>query len=71
MLDGTRDRALLREAVAAAVAGGRLGIQNSAGARLEDPEKVREVVASALEESLGRLAAACLLTDGASRAAIR
>ena len=62
LLDGTRDRAGLREAVVAAVAAGKLGIEDKAGARLEDPEKIREVIASALEESLARLAAACLLT---------
>ncbi|MGE5277310.1 MAG: methyltransferase regulatory domain-containing protein [Acidobacteriota bacterium] len=61
LLDGTRDRSELREAVVAAVVGGRLGIEDKAGARLEDPEKMREVVASALEECLARLAAACLL----------
>lgn len=62
LLDGTRDRAALREAVVASVLEGRLGIQDDAGAPLRDPARVREVVAASLDESLERLAAACLLT---------
>lgn len=62
LLDGTRDRAALSDTLAGAVAAGRLGIEDAAGARLEDPERVREVVAGALEESLARLAAGSLLT---------
>jgi len=62
LLDGTRDRAILREAVLAAVAEGKIGIENAEGERLQEPEAVREFVAAAVDECLGRLAATCFLT---------
>jgi len=62
LLDGTRDRAAIKEALGAAVSDGSVGVEDSAGKPLEDPGQARRVVASALEESLERLAKACLLT---------
>jgi methyltransferase-like protein/SAM-dependent methyltransferase len=62
LLDGTRDQAAITEAVVTEVARGGLGIEDAAGARLEDPQKVRDVAADAVNHSLERLAAACLLT---------
>jgi SAM-dependent methyltransferase len=62
LLDGSRDRALLSAAVLAAIGEGKLGIENSAGETLEDPAAMEDVVATAVDENLERLAAACFLT---------
>jgi methyltransferase-like protein/ubiquinone/menaquinone biosynthesis C-methylase UbiE len=62
LLDGTRDRAAIAEALGETLSDGCLRIEDAAGTPLEDPGHARRVVASALEESLQRLAKACLLT---------
>ncbi len=62
LLDGSRDRGLLQEAVLAAIREERLAVENSAGERLVDPDAMREFVAWAVEDSLDRLALNCFLT---------
>ncbi|HEY7575705.1 MAG TPA: methyltransferase regulatory domain-containing protein [Thermoanaerobaculia bacterium] len=62
LLDGTRDRAALRQAVAREVAEDRMHFEDSSGVRLEDPARVGEFVAREVEQSLQRIAGGCLLT---------
>lgn len=62
LLDGSRGRSELLEAVIADVAAERLDIRNKEGERVANPKEISDVLASAIEESLEKLAAGCLLT---------
>lgn len=62
LLDGTRDRPALREALLRALRDDAIHIEDSSGTRLEDPEKASELVALELEKSLERFAGGCFLT---------
>jgi SAM-dependent methyltransferase/methyltransferase-like protein len=60
LLDGTRDRAALVEALAAEAAAGRLAVEHD-GAPVVDPERVRELLHERVEPTLRMLARQALL----------
>ena len=62
LLDGTRDRPALRQGLLQALRDKSICIENSSGARLEDPEKASEFLELELGKSLERLAVGCFLT---------
>ncbi|QEG26218.1 tRNA (guanine-N(7)-)-methyltransferase [Gemmata obscuriglobus] len=62
LLDGTRDRAALVEALAALARAGELTVQRG-GQALADADAIRASVAGALEDALGELARDALLAE--------
>jgi SAM-dependent methyltransferase/methyltransferase-like protein len=62
LLDGSRDRAGLVEALAARAAAGEFEVRDAAGQPATDPALVRQVLGSWVEDALGRLAKSALLT---------